>query len=254
MIGWLVAVAVAGEPVKVVNVGTGYKRVWALDAGDAIVLVDAHDPHHEADILKRMRDARMDPEKVTAIVLTHGHPDHAGSARALSDLLDVPVVAGKLDEPYLTAGRAPLHPTGSRGWLVEPFIKKKFPPVSVDVAVVDTLDLTRYGLPGQARVVGGHTPGSLVVDLGDGDVFTGDLIRGHLFRRSVPTMHFFQDDPLRADEALRDVIAAGAKTIYPAHGAPMAASVVSEWLATRGVKHDERFAAREQRKSVAEGS
>ncbi|HEX6038019.1 MBL fold metallo-hydrolase [Longimicrobium sp.] len=45
----------------------------------------------------------------SAIVLTHGHFDHAGSARALAEAWDVPVYAGPLELPYLT-GRSDYPP------------------------------------------------------------------------------------------------------------------------------------------------
>src|SRR3954471_24854509 len=38
----------------------------------------------------------------SAIVLTHGHVDHAGSVRELAELWDVPVYAHRLEAPYLT--------------------------------------------------------------------------------------------------------------------------------------------------------
>lgn len=44
-----------------------------------------------------------------AIVLTHGHGDHAGSARALAEYWDVPVYAHPLEMPFLT-GRAAYPP------------------------------------------------------------------------------------------------------------------------------------------------
>ena len=41
----------------------------------------------------------MSPE---AIVLTHGHADHSGSAAELSDSWDVPVYAHRLELPFFT--------------------------------------------------------------------------------------------------------------------------------------------------------
>jgi glyoxylase-like metal-dependent hydrolase (beta-lactamase superfamily II) len=44
-----------------------------------------------------------------AILLTHGHPDHAGSAAALADYWNVPIYAHPLEMPYLT-GRSQYPP------------------------------------------------------------------------------------------------------------------------------------------------
>jgi len=45
----------------------------------------------------------------SAIVLTHGHIDHAGNARTLADEWKVPVYCGRLELPYLT-GRSDYPP------------------------------------------------------------------------------------------------------------------------------------------------
>lgn len=230
---------------QLVNVGTSYTRVYAIEGDGGVVLVDAHNPGNAPAILDRLERAGIDPDRVTAIVLTHGHPDHAGSATALADLLDVPIVAGALEAEYLASGSVELHPTGSRGRLIQHVVKKSFPPVVIDVPVEDTIDLSVYGVHAIARVVGGHTPGSLVVDLGDGRVLSGDLIRSRLFRHHRPTLHFFQDDPAEAHDALRDQLAAGATTFLPAHGGALAAADVSWWLAERAPRHEARLSARE---------
>ena len=44
-----------------------------------------------------------------AIVLTHGHFDHAGSALQLAEYWDVPIYAHRLEMPYLT-GKADYPP------------------------------------------------------------------------------------------------------------------------------------------------
>jgi hydroxyacylglutathione hydrolase len=236
---WWIAGALAAE---VVNVGTGYIRVYAIEGPGGVVLVDAHYPKHEDDILRRLEAAGIDPDRVTALVLTHGHPDHAGSAAALAARLDVPVIAGALDVEACAAGdQVELHATGSRGRLMGVFVGKGFPAVQVDVPVADALDLAPYGVDAAARWVGGHTAGSLVVTLDDGRVISGDLIRGHLFRRDRPTLHFFHDAPVQAHDALRALIAEGHTAFLPAHGAELSAEDLGEWLATRGVRHDARL-------------
>jgi glyoxylase-like metal-dependent hydrolase (beta-lactamase superfamily II) len=251
---WLVvAIARAGE-VRVVNVGTRFIRVFALDGEEGVILVDAHYPKEEEAILRRLERADIDPERVTALVVTHGHPDHAGSAGALADRLGIPVIAGAADQPYFEAGEAGLHPTGSRGRLMRPFVGKSFPPVTVDVPVFDALDLSVYGVSATARVVGGHTPGSLIVDLGDGRALVGDLIRAHLFRVRRPTLHFFHDDLAGAHAALGQLLDEGVTSVLPAHGADMTAEDVRWWLTERAPRHAGVQRPRRTEGVVAEGA
>lgn len=239
---WTIFTAFAGQT-EILNMGTPYTAVWALREGESIVLVDAHNPGKQEMILAHMERAGLDPRQITAIVLTHGHPDHAGSAQALADQLGVPIIAGAQDAPYLSAGTAPLHPTGSRGSLISLAVRKRFPPVVIDVLVDQSLDLSPYGISGEIEVVGGHTPGSLIIELQGGDVLIGDLIRSRMLRHHVPTLHFFHDDPLAAHARLRKA-ADGALVLYPCHGGGLDADHVEEWLAKRGVHHEKRLRER----------
>ncbi|MEZ4240590.1 MAG: MBL fold metallo-hydrolase [Myxococcota bacterium] len=216
------------------DVGWGFTAVYALRdaATGATVLVDTQNPGREERVLRRLARAGIPEDSVTAIVVTHGHPDHAGGAGVLSERLDVPIVAGAADAPYLAAGRAPLHPTGGTGRLVGHFVRKEFPPTVADVLVDAPFDLSVYGVDAQLDVAGGHTPGSLTVTANGGrDVIVGDLIRSRLLRHHVPALHFFHDDPAAANAALAHA-AAGATTIWPIHGGALPAEAVRSWLDT----------------------
>ncbi len=58
-------------------------------AGETRVLLDCGMSARE--IVRRMQDAGEDPTKLTAIVVTHEHSDHARGMSALSNALNVPV-------------------------------------------------------------------------------------------------------------------------------------------------------------------
>ena len=54
-------------------------------------------------MIREAAEARFGPgARPASIVLTHGHGDHAGNARDLADLWQVPVYAHRLEFPYLT--------------------------------------------------------------------------------------------------------------------------------------------------------
>jgi glyoxylase-like metal-dependent hydrolase (beta-lactamase superfamily II) len=79
------------------------------EPGGPWVLVDTGLPHLSA-LLRRRAEQLHHGRPPEAIVLTHGHFDHAGNALDLSRRWDAPVYAHPLELPYLT-GRSAYPPT-----------------------------------------------------------------------------------------------------------------------------------------------
>jgi glyoxylase-like metal-dependent hydrolase (beta-lactamase superfamily II) len=79
------------------------------ERGGPWVFVDALMPG-KFDILREAAEAVYGADATPeAIILTHGHIDHYGSALALATYYDVPIYAHRLDFPYLT-GREMMPP------------------------------------------------------------------------------------------------------------------------------------------------
>lgn len=72
------------------------------------VLVDSGLPLSEGKIRRAAR-SRYGNRKPSAIILTHGHFDHAGAAYNLAEEWNVPIYAHRLEMPYLT-GRSDYPP------------------------------------------------------------------------------------------------------------------------------------------------
>ncbi len=93
----------------VVRVPTVFVNAYLVDAPGGWVLVDTGLPGF-AWRVRRAAAARYGAaSRPAAIVLTHGHFDHAGSALALAHRWGVPVYAHRLELPYLT-GRSDYPP------------------------------------------------------------------------------------------------------------------------------------------------
>jgi glyoxylase-like metal-dependent hydrolase (beta-lactamase superfamily II) len=72
------------------------------EAGGPWVLVDAGTPGNAEKIRAAAQERFGQGVRPEAIVLTHGHADHSGSAAELSDSWDVPEYAHRLELPFLT--------------------------------------------------------------------------------------------------------------------------------------------------------
>ena len=81
--------------------------------GGSWVLVDAGVPGYAGQILAAAEARFGAGARPEAILLTHGHFDHVGSAEKLAEKWDVPIYAHRLELPYLTGQSAfpPPDPT-----------------------------------------------------------------------------------------------------------------------------------------------
>lgn len=85
---------------KIVFVGA-YFVDTPENASNSWVLVDTGLPLSQGRIIKAAQ-SRYGNQKPSAIILTHGHFDHAGAALGLAEEWDVPIYAHRLEMPYLT--------------------------------------------------------------------------------------------------------------------------------------------------------
>ncbi|RAK69431.1 MBL fold metallo-hydrolase [Hymenobacter edaphi] len=158
------------------------------------VLVDTGLPGSEKDIIAAA-DALFYPgTHPTAIILTHGHMDHSGSARALAEHWHVPVLAHPLELPFLQ-GKAvypPADPTVDGGGSLA-FVSRFFPPQSFQLSdVVQPLttddDETPF-LPGWRWLhVPGHAPGQIALFRADDRTLLGADAFATANHESVPAL------------------------------------------------------------------
>ena len=121
------------------SLGFSASNVYLLgEPGGAYVIVDSGMPGH-FDAIKSAAEREFgEDSKPAAIVLTHAHIDHYGSALALATYWNVPVYAHPMDLPYLT-GKSKMPPT-------DPTVGGFFALVSRVVPVSGT-DLGEFVLP-----------------------------------------------------------------------------------------------------------
>ncbi|MGP4001085.1 MBL fold metallo-hydrolase [Streptomyces sp. 8N706] len=188
--------------------------------GPELTLIDAGTVGEGPAIAAAIRDLGHRPEDVRRVVLTHWHPDHAGSAAEVAAWAGAEVLAHRLDAPVVR-GEVPGPPPVLLDW-ERPLWEHAMtvppaPPTHVDRDLADG-DVLDFG--GGAHVVGapGHTGGSIGIHLPEhGVLFTGDSVAnvGQLM------LGTFNVDRARALESYGRLAALGADTACFGHGDPL---------------------------------
>jgi hydroxyacylglutathione hydrolase len=148
-----------------------------------------------------------------AVFLTHGHPDHILGLNNVLARWNVPVHLGGPDRYRLQDPASTLSPQFAP--MLAPLVEGWTAPEVSDLA--DGQSLETAGLTVTAVSAPGHTEGSMLLRVVDGDeenIFTGDVVfAGAIGRVDLPGGDAqAMQDSLRAFATLPDV------AIYPGHG------------------------------------
>ena len=79
-------------------------HVYVIDGGSEAALVDSGVGIESERLLHEIVAAGIDPERVTTVLLTHAHPDHAGGVAWLAEQLGARIVAAAPTASALHAG------------------------------------------------------------------------------------------------------------------------------------------------------
>lgn len=208
------------------------------------ILIDTGVSGHAAAIIEAARARFGEESKPNAILLTHGHFDHAGNALELARYWNVPVYAHPLGFPYLTGKSAYPRKDPTVGGAMA-FLSRFFPSRTADIGEVIT-DLPPNGeVPGldgwQWIYTPGHAPGHVAFwRERDATLVAGDAVAtanldswiGLTTMRPVisrPVSPFTYDWEL-AKTSARTLADLNPFVVAAGHGEPMAGPHVAEEL------------------------
>ena len=78
-------------------VGTEPASVHVVDTGDGLIMFDTGYQSSLYLVINNMYELGLSPKNLKYIVLTHGHIDHMGGARALNELTGAKIFLGEAD-------------------------------------------------------------------------------------------------------------------------------------------------------------
>jgi len=199
--------------------GTRGSNVYLVEADDGSrALVDTGFPGSASAILREAAALGVEP---SAILLTHKHRDHAGSAGELRERTSARLVMGRGDCAE-SGGRLVLRSSVGRSHVARfLYAGARHAPV-VEVPVDTAIDRECEVLPGiRAVPAPGHTDGSLcfVVDR-LGVAFVGDLVISH-GGRLARSMRLANRDDRQYLETLKQFAQSAPSAGCPGHGEPL---------------------------------
>ena len=190
-------------------------KVHAIVENDGVTLIDTGYAGSLSRLTKALEGLDRTVSQVSRVVCTHGHPDHAGGARALADLgieiLIHPADAANTNVSFRAALRRP-----SRGR----FFAAMTPALSSFTALADGDVLPVLG---GLEVIHtpGHTPGSVCLYARQrGLLFVGDVLQRRFGRISAAS-GLYSDDRAAARSSVQRLTGLDVKTLIFSHYPPL---------------------------------
>ena len=197
------------------------------------ILVDTGLPGSEKAILNVLKKNDITLDAVSLILITHGHIDHFGSAKALKELTAAPIaIHGNDIEGPRQGTPVFMRPQGSVGKAMDIwFSRQRVEPISVDIELKGGESLLEFGINGKIVHTPGHTPGSISIVLSK-EAIIGDMAVGQWFLSKKPAkQHLFCWNPqVNKNKLIRLINDYPIEILYSGHGGPLGSKEVLDQI------------------------
>jgi glyoxylase-like metal-dependent hydrolase (beta-lactamase superfamily II) len=232
------------EGIHCVNLGV--TTSYLLQGEDGVLVIDTGYARDYAKFRAELARAGVALDEITALLLTHGHDDHAGFAAQLREETGARLIVHRDALPLLRGeqmtgvGMSFLNARVFGLALMYALLSGRqfgYPPVTLreDDIVVDGDDdevLRSLGFDAEIVATPGHTSGSISVMTPQGRTFCGDAAMNFLPITGAGLRPIFLSDQGAVFASWRKLLDRGATVIYPAHGAPFRAARLADGLRT----------------------
>ena len=214
------------------NVGNRIMNTWLYPIEDGWVMIDTGYENSYVSVCKKLQKLRINPAEVRYLVLTHAHDDHAGFLEEwMTKHPHTQVIAHEQAIEGLRKGQNRFV-GGCSTMMAFLFCQlmallgnseHRYPRLSEEhLAKIITLNEAKLEeieseLNGKILFTPGHTVDSISLVVDD-NLFCGDATMDGI--PSSRKITIWVEDKVAFEKSWDEMIASGAKKIYPAHGSP----------------------------------
>lgn len=188
---------------------------WLVKEPDGLTLIDTGTPANAIELI-RLIETLQAPLK--RIVITHAHPDHAGSAKQISQIKGAQVIAHPDDIPFLQ-GKPMSELPGF--WICRSLLKAgELLNIATPPVIPELSECRENDFIGSLQVLHspGHTPGSISLwSETEGILFSGDNICTNWQFLHIGNS-IFTLDSMRQRQSIEFYTKLPVKLLLPGHG------------------------------------
>ncbi len=215
-------------------VNVGMTTVYLLKGEEGYLVIDTGFARDYPKFRDELAREGIELDEIKALLLTHGHDDHAGFAARLIEETGARLLVHRRSLPLLSGKQktgADLHSLNARIFvlaLLYSLVTQRdleYPPVipgenDVILEGDDAQVLRALGFDAEVIATPGHSEDSISVVTPGGRVFCGDAAMNSLKITGAQHRPIFIRDEEQVYQSWAKMVEHGAEVLYPSHGAP----------------------------------
>jgi len=172
-------------------------------------------------------------QNLSGLILTHSHYDHAENAAWIKKTYNSPIFIHNNEAEFLQQGKnPPVHGTNPGSYFLTDILRLNsvmilthYEPVTADIIITNTCDLTPLGFNGYIIPTPGHSPGSMSVIIDNEIAIVGDALFGIFKGRTFPP---FAWNARQMTSSWRILLDTGCSLYLPAHGSTRSQEILQK--------------------------